>query len=113
MHEMSIAQSLVEILQEEMKKAGAQRLRSVRLEVGRMSAIVPDALSFGFEVITAGTHLEGAELIMDSVPLKAVCRACRREFEIEQYAFYCPFCRSGDIEVLSGQELAVVEITVD
>lgn len=113
MHEMSIAQSLVDILQEEMRKAGAQRLRSVRLEIGQMSAIMPDALSFGFEVITAGTNLEGAELILDSVPLKAACRACQREFEIERYAFYCPFCHSGDIEVLSGQELAIVEITVD
>lgn len=113
MHEMSIAQSLVDILQEEMRKAGAQRLQSVRLEIGQMSAIMPDALSFGFEVITAGTNLEGAELILDSVPLKAACRACQREFEIERYAFHCPFCHSGDIEVLSGQELAVVEITVD
>lgn len=113
MHEMSIAQSIVDILREEMQKAGARKLRSARLEIGQMSAIVPDALSFGFEVITAGTDLDGAELIMDSVPLKAACRTCRREFEIEEYAFHCPFCHSGEIEVLSGQELAVVEITVD
>jgi hydrogenase nickel incorporation protein HypA/HybF len=113
MHEMSIAQSLVDILHEEMSKAGAHTLRSVRLEIGRMSAIVPDALSFGFEVVTAGTDLEGAELIMDMVPLRGSCRDCGREFDIENYAFLCPHCGGHEIDTLSGRELSVVEIMVD
>ena len=61
MHEMSIAQSLAALLREEMEKAGARTLRSVRLEIGRMSAIVPDALSFGFQVVTADTDLSAAD----------------------------------------------------
>jgi hydrogenase nickel incorporation protein HypA/HybF len=113
MHEMSIAQSLVDLLREEMDKAGAKTLLSVRLEIGRMSAIVPDALSFGFQVVTTGTDLEGAELIMDMVPLRGHCRECGRDFDIENYAFQCPLCGSSDIDTLSGQELSVVEIMVD
>jgi hydrogenase nickel incorporation protein HypA/HybF len=113
MHEMSIAQSLVDLLREEMEKAGARKLRSVRLEIGRMSAIVPDALAFGFEVVTADTDMEGAELIMETVPLRGACRACDAEFEIENYAFECPRCGGNEIDTLSGQELAVREITVD
>jgi len=113
MHEMSIAQSLADLLREEMQKAGARKLRSVRLEIGRMSAIVPDALSFGFEVVTADTDLEGAELIMETVPLRGSCRHCGGEFEIENYAFECPLCGGNEIDTLSGQELEVKEITVD
>lgn len=113
MHEMSIAQSLVRLIQEEMEKAGAETLRSVRLEIGQMSAIVPEALSFGFEVITAGTNMEGAQLIMDRIPLKGFCRGCKHEFDVLDYVFECPFCQGTDIEVVSGQELSVVEMTVD
>ena len=113
MHEMSIAQSLADLLRDEMQKAGARKLRSVRLEIGQMSAIVPDALSFGFEVVTAGTDLEGAELIMEMVPLRGSCRECGGGFEIENYAFECPLCGGNEIDTLSGRELEVKEITVD
>ena len=89
MHEMSIAQSLVDIFREEMAKADAKSLKSVRLNIGQMSAIVPEALSFGFEVITAGTELEGAELKMEIIPLTGYCRTCKKDFTIKEYVFVC------------------------
>ena len=113
MHEMSIAQNLIEIIQEEMTKHNVNTLRSVRLNIGQMSAIVPDALSFCFEVIVAGTELEGTKLIMDIIPLKGYCDACKNEFLIEDYAFACTFCESSNIETLAGQDLSVVEMEVD
>ena len=113
MHEMSIAQNVIEIVKEEMLKHDATTLRSVRLNIGRMSAILPDALSFCFEVITAGTELEGAGLIMDIIPLKGYCPSCGKEFEIEDYAFNCTTCGSSEIDTISGQDLAIVEIEVD
>ena len=63
MHEMSIAQNLIDVLKEEMTKHRVKTLRSVRLNIGQMSAIVPDALSFCFQVITDGTELEGVKLL--------------------------------------------------
>ena len=113
MHEMSIAQSVIEIINEEMEKNDATILRSIRLNIGKMSAIVPDSLSFCFEVITAGTKLEGAQMIMDIIPMKGYCQGCEREFEIEDYAFVCPSCGSTQIKAISGQELSIVEIEVD
>jgi hydrogenase nickel insertion protein HypA len=59
-HEMSIAQSLFEIIREEMAKHDARVLKSIQLHIGQLSAIVPDSLSFCFEVMTSGTELEGA-----------------------------------------------------
>ncbi len=113
MHEMSIAQSLVEIIQEEMSRHNASTLRSVTLHIGKMSAIVPDSLSFCFQVITTGTPLEGARLLMEVIPLRGRCRSCSQAFEIKDYVFVCPTCRSPDIEVTSGQDLSIVEIEVD
>jgi len=113
MHEMSIAQSLIGIIEEEMAKHGARTLRSVRLNIGQMTAVVPEALSFCFQVITEGTALEGARLDMDIIPLKGYCRKCGSEFEIEDYAFVCPSCAGTEIEATAGQDLSVVEIEVD
>jgi len=113
MHEMSIAQGLLDILREEMGKHHAQRLRSVRLHIGQLSAIVPESLSFCFEVMTAGTEMEGARLDMEVIPLRGVCRACKAAFEIANYAFECPQCGSRDIQTVSGQELSIVEMEVD
>lgn len=113
MHEMSIAQSLADIIREEMVRHEVTKLKSARLQIGQMSAIVPEALSFCFEVISEGTDLEGAELIMDIVPLSGVCRGCGREFAIEEYSFICPRCGGSDIEMLSGRELALVSMEVE
>lgn len=113
MHEMSIAQGLLDIIREEMEKHQATVLRSVRLNIGQLSAVVPESLSFCFEVMTAGTELEGARLNMEIIPLTGSCRACNREFEIKDYVFECPYCHSRDIQTLSGQELSIVEMEVD
>jgi hydrogenase nickel incorporation protein HypA/HybF len=113
MHEMSIAQSLIDIIQEEMDRHQATSLRSVRLNIGQLSAVVPESLSFCFEVITTGTPLEGAELIMNMVPLTGACRSCGETFEIENYAFTCPKCDSPEIDTVSGQDLSIVEMEVD
>ena len=113
MHEMSIAQSLIDILQEEMAKHGAATLRSVRLSVGELSAIVPESLSFCFEIITQGTPLEGAKLLMDRIPLRGYCPQCEETFDIKEFVFICPTCGSTNIETIEGQELSIVEMEVE
>lgn len=113
MHEMSIAQSLIEILREEMTRHGAKNLRSVRLHIGRLAAIVPESLSFCFQVMTAGTDMEGAKLVMETIPLEAFCKVCKKTFFIENYAFRCPSCGAKDIDTLRGQDLSIVDMEVD
>jgi len=113
MHEMSIAQSLIEIIREEMVRHGAQHLRSVRLQVGEMSAVVPESLSFSFEVITSGTPLEGAKLVIETVPPEGRCTECGKQFEIKDYVFLCPACGGTRVETVAGQELSIVDMEVD
>ena len=113
MHEMSIAQSLIHILQEEMEKHGAKSLRSVRLSVGELTAIVPESLSFCFEIIVQGTPLEGARLLMDRIPLRGYCLQCDETFDIKDFVFVCPTCGDTAIETIEGQELSIVEMEVE
>jgi len=113
MHEMSIAQSLIHILQEEMVKHGAKTLRSVRLSVGELTAIVPESLYFCFEIIVQGTPLEGARLLMDRIPLRGYCQQCEETFDIKEFVFVCPTCGNTSIETIEGQELSIVEMEVE
>lgn len=113
MHEMSIAESLIHIIRDEMVKNDVQILKSVKLEIGRLSAIVPASLSFCFDVMVKDTDLEGAELVMDMIPLKATCSICHKIFEIVDYTFICPYCQSKDIQTIAGHELTIVEINAN
>ena len=113
MHELSIAQSIVDIIQEEMGKHGAKTLKSVHLNIGEMSSIMHDSLSFCFKIITADTQLDGADLIMETIPLKGYCKSCDHEFKIKNYAFVCTLCGGSNIDAVSGRDLSIVEIEVE
>jgi hydrogenase nickel incorporation protein HypA/HybF len=113
MHEMSITKNMIDIIKAEMRRHNANVLRSVHVNIGRLSSIVPEALSFCFEIMTKGTDIAGARLVIDIIPLMGRCVSCDKEFEIEGYSFLCPFCGGMKIDTISGQELSVVDIEVD
>ena len=111
MHELSIAQSLLALLEAEMAKHDQTTLVTVKVRHGRLSAVVPEALSMAFEVMTADTRLAGAQLVMEETPVVLRCRSCGREFSPESpsAAFApCPACGEElGHEVLSGRELYI------
>ena len=111
MHELSIAQSLLALIEDEMAKHDKATLVTVKVRHGRLSAVVPEALTMAFEVLTAETRLAGAALVMEETPVVLRCRACGREFSPESpsAAFApCPACGEElGHEVLSGRELYI------
>jgi len=113
MHEVSLCESIMDILKEEAARAGAVRVKSVRLLIGELSGAVPDAMRFAFEVVSKGTLADGAALEIVSVPLTARCRGCGAEFAVEGYAFSCEKCGGPDIEIVSGRELMVDEVEME
>jgi hydrogenase nickel incorporation protein HypA/HybF len=113
MHEMSIAQSIMDIVEQEMARHGVSRVSVIRLVVGEFTAVVPQSLNFCFEMITKDTPLEGVRVEMEQVPLTGRCRACGQEFPIQEYKFICPACQSGEIETIAGKELFVKEIEAE
>jgi hydrogenase nickel incorporation protein HypA/HybF len=108
MHELGIAQEVVAIVSEH---AGGARVRRVVLQIGKLSAVLPDAVRFCFDLCAEGTAAEGALLEIIETPGRALCRACGAEVLLDQ-----PFgrCRCGgtDLEWLEGEELRVQEMEV-
>lgn len=110
MHELSLAQSVVEILQEEGERHGLERIERIRLRVGALRAVVPELLQTSMGFAAVGTLAEGAEVIIEEVPGRARCPACALEYPITELLFICPGCGQLGGEVLGGEELSVVEI---
>ena len=84
MHEMSLTESVVEIALEEARKAGASRVTRIRLEVGRLSAVVPEAMEFCFVAVASGTAAEGAELKIERVAGAGWCVDCGKTVALEE-----------------------------
>lgn len=108
MHELAITQSVVDAVSEH--AAGAQ-VASVRLRVGKLSGVVPDAMRFCFELITDGTGLQGAQLVIDEPPGAGHCRSCGCDLTLADLILLCP-CGSADVDVIAGRELTVQSIEV-
>ena len=108
MHEMALTQSLVEAVCEH---AAGRRVHSVKLEVGALCAVVPDAMTFCFDLATEGTVAEGARLDVDILPGTARCRSCDAHFELTDPILLCP-CGSADVEVLAGRDLKILSMEV-
>ncbi|CAA9378405.1 MAG: [NiFe] hydrogenase nickel incorporation protein HypA [uncultured Nocardioidaceae bacterium] len=109
MHEMAITQSVVDMVVE---RTAGRRVTCVRLEVGRLSGVVADALRFCFDLATADTSLEGAELAIDETVGRATCRTCGDEFEVNDLILLCP-CGSADVHILTGRELRVASVEME
>ena len=108
MHEMAITQSVVHMVCERM---GDAQVRRICLEIGTLSGVVADSVRFCFDVITAGTTLEGASLEIVQSSGKARCRDCGVEFALNDLLMLCA-CGSANRELLAGEELRIREVEV-
>jgi hydrogenase nickel incorporation protein HypA/HybF len=117
MHELSIAESLIKIIREEMAKHGLTRLHSVKIVYGQISAIVPEALETSFEMLTMNTPLAGAKMECEVKPMVVRCRQCAAEFSPsheERYIMPCPECGTElGHEIIAGRELYIENIEAE
>ena len=93
MHELAITQSVVDMVVERM---AGRRVATVRVRVGQLSGVVPDAMLFCYELVTAGTNLEGSRLEIERTPGRANCRSCGQDFALTDLIMLCP-CGSADV----------------
>lgn len=111
MHELSIAESLRLILEEEAQRQGFRRIVEVRLEVGKLSCAEPEALKFCFEEAMRGSVAEGAKLTVLEVEGEGWCGRCARRFSLEAFELVCPTC-GETVEIVRGQEMRLVDLLV-
>ncbi len=108
MHELGITQNIVAIVAERAKGAKVQR---VSLEIGKLSAIMPDAVRFCFDVCCQGTVLEGARLEIKEISGLAQCRQCGAEVPLERPFGICS-CGSTALNLICGEELKIKEMEI-
>lgn len=109
MHELGITQNIVSIVSEH---ANGKKVQRVLLEIGQLSAIMPDAVRFCFDICSQGTVLETAKLEIIEIPGLAVCGECGTEIVLEKPFGKCN-CGSNRLDLIAGEELKIKEIEVE
>ena len=113
MHEMALAQGILEIVLKTAVEQRASKVTSIKLLIGQMIQVEPECLTFGFEALAMGTVAEGAQVTIEITPLIGQCNSCGEQFAVEKYCFICPRCNSTSVVVVSGRELAVDYLEVE
>ena len=106
-------QSALEIAEKQARASGASRIHEIRMRVGRMTGIVPEALDHAFAVLRDGTMAADARLEVEFVPGVFWCVTCAAEFESEDLVGGCPSCHAPSFDLRRGRELDVISLEVD
>ena len=113
MHELSVAQQLVELVSAELGDDFVSQVRSVRLRLGPLSGVVTPALLFAYDAATEGTPLAGSVREIEEVAPAVFCPRCDAERELPGIQrLRCPVCRSPEARVVRGRELEVLSVEV-
>lgn len=113
MHEMSIAEGLIQLLEEQAQSQQFSKVKRLWLEIGPLAAVEPQALQFCFEAVTRDSLAEGAVLEIIVLPGRAWCMGCNASVPIRQRYDSCPLCGSHHLQVTQGDELRVKELEVE
>lgn len=114
LHELAIAESVIAAIQRRSSALRGRRVREVRIEIGRLSSVVPQAMELCFGAVARGTLVEGARLVILDVPGEGRCRRCGRTAIIASLADTCaaPGC-DGFFDPVRGTELRLKDLVVD
>ncbi len=112
MHEIGVVRQVVHTVEEFAKENNIDKISEVVLDIGELSLVIPQYVEDIYDMVTEGTILEGAKLIMDITPGMAECDDCDEIFNVIENKGYCPNCGSFDKTVLSGKDFMIKEIHV-
>ena len=113
MHEVSLVESVVALVEDERRKQDFSRVRTIRLKVGALGHAEPEALRFCFDAVTSGTIADGARLEIETVPGAGWCSGCRRTVPLEERFAACPLCGNAHVRMTAGDELRLAEMEVE
>ena len=113
MHEMGIANSILDGVAAELRQRPGARATVVGVRVGELAGIDPESLHFAFEALTLGTPFEGLQIAIEFSSPRSRCRECARQFEVRNFDPLCPACGSRNAECISGDELEFAYLEVE
>jgi hydrogenase nickel incorporation protein HypA/HybF len=113
MHEMSLCEGILDILQTQAAAQHYARVRKVTLEIGPLAGVEVEALRFAFDVVAEGTLAEAAELEILPTAARAWCFDCAANVAISQRYDPCPRCEGHQWQMVSGDEMRIKELEVE
>ena len=113
MHEVSVAQNIVEIVILESEKAKAEKITQVILSIGELAGIENEALLFAWDMVTKNSIAEGSSLVIEDIPGLAECQGCKQQFPTDDYFAVCDKCGDFKTDIIKGKELQVNSIIID
>jgi hydrogenase nickel incorporation protein HypA/HybF len=112
MHEMALAESMLELVEQTARGHHAARVKTVWLEIGALSHVAPDALRFCFDAVTRGSIADGAQLDIITTPGVAWCMPCGETVPLARLGDACPRCGSYQLTLTQGDAMRVKEIEI-
>lgn len=113
MHEMSLTESVLQILQDNAKNKGFERVKRVRLEIGELAGVEIEAMRFCFDVVMKGTLADQARLEIIQIPGQAWCGSCGKSVQVSQRFEPCPVCGGFQLQITGGEQMLVKELEVE
>ncbi len=113
MHEFSLVRSLISLVIDVAKPVAPAWIRTVHVSLGPLTGVEPVLVQQAFKSSKLSAGLAECGLEIDEQKLEAVCRDCASAFEVVDFVFRCPLCRSGSVRITQGDEFRLLSIEVD
>ena len=110
MHEMSIAEGLMEQILSIANENSLKSIEEVEIETGLLRQVIPEVMQEAFRAVRQDTIAQSAVLKITEIPAIGKCRTCQKEFEPELNNFLCPQCLRADVEILQGDDIILKSV---
>ncbi|MGB4658813.1 MAG: hydrogenase maturation nickel metallochaperone HypA [Mobilitalea sp.] len=110
MHEIGVLFEVVKSVEKLAKENEVTKIATLVLQIGELSSMIPKYMATLYPAAIEGTILEGSKLEIEILPANAMCKDCRKVFNVMEYKGTCPICGEKNIEILSGKEFFIKEI---
>ncbi|MGR9085907.1 MAG: hydrogenase maturation nickel metallochaperone HypA [Gammaproteobacteria bacterium] len=113
MHELSLCESILLIMEQQAEVQRYRRVKTVRLEIGALAGVEIEALRFSFDVVMQDSLAAQARLEIIEVPGQAWCMTCSRTVAVEQLYDSCPRCGKHHLRISDGDQMRIKELEVE
>lgn len=113
MHELPVAESLLEIATRHARSAGASKVVTLNIVIGQLSSIIDDSVQFYWDIIAENSPAEGARLIFRRIPTELLCLDCNCQYIPGDGELTCPKCSGSNVKIVAGKEFYLESIEVE
>lgn len=113
MHELSVTEGILRIAVDEGTKHNAKKVNRIKIKVGELTGLLPECISYYFDIISKNTIAEGAVLDIEKIPVKLKCSDCGSFTITDVRSFRCGSCGGQNLKIVEGNEFYVDSLEVD